>query len=85
MPLSPVYVAIANANGTEAVVAIDDPAAATIDTWTEWTMPLQGFADQGVNLGDVDSIAVGLGTKAGLAAPGGSGTIYVDDIRLLAP
>ena len=81
----PMYVAIANANGAEAIVAIDDPAAATIDTWTEWIIPLQGFADQGVNLGDVDSIAVGLGTKAGLAAPGGSGTIYVDDIRLLPP
>jgi hypothetical protein len=81
----PIYVAIANANGAEAVVANPDPAAATIDTWTEWIIPLQEFADQGVNLGDVDSIAIGLGTKSDMAAPGGSGTIYVDDIRLLAP
>jgi hypothetical protein len=30
----------------------------------------------------VNSLAIGLGTKAGVAAPGGTGTIYIDDIRL---
>jgi hypothetical protein len=30
----------------------------------------------------VDTIAVGLGDKAGVASSGGSGTIYIDDIRL---
>ncbi|MEJ2705668.1 MAG: hypothetical protein P8Z79_24795, partial [Sedimentisphaerales bacterium] len=81
----PMYVAIANSAGTEAVVANDDPAAATLDTWTEWTIPLQAFADQGINLADVDSIAVGLGTKSGTAGPGGTGTMYFDDIRLYPP
>jgi hypothetical protein len=44
--------------------------------------PLQAFADQGVNLTDVDKIAIGLGSKSGMAASGGSGTMYIDDIRL---
>jgi len=78
----PMYVAISNANGAEAVVANPDPAAATMDTWTEWIIPLQAFADQGVNLSDVDIIAIGLGTKSGMASPGGSGTVYFDDLRL---
>ena len=78
----PMYVALSNANGASAVVAHEDPGAATIDIWTEWRIPLRAFADQGVNLADVDSIAIGLGSKAGAAASGGSGTLYIDDIRL---
>jgi hypothetical protein len=79
------YVALTNANGTSAIVAHEDPAAATIEEWTEWRIPLQAFTDQGVNLSDVDSIAIGLGSKAGIASPGGSGTVYFDDIRLYPP
>ena len=78
----PLYVALSNANGALAIVAHDDPVASTIDIWTEWVIPLQAFADQNVNLSDVDSIAIGLGTKAGVATSGGSGTMYIDDIRL---
>jgi hypothetical protein len=81
----PMYVALANANGVSAVVAHDDPAAATIDVWTEWVIPLQAFADQGINLGDVDSIAIGFGAKSGIISSGGSGTVYFDDIRLYPP
>jgi hypothetical protein len=67
-------------------VAHDDNSnAATIDDWTEWRIPLQAFADQGINLTNVDKIAIGLGSKSGLASPGGSGTVYIDDIRLYRP
>jgi hypothetical protein len=78
----PMYVELTNANGASAVVSHEDLASATIDQWTEWIIPLQAFADQGINLTDVDSIAIGLGTKAGIASSGGSGTMYFDDIRL---
>ena len=78
----PLYVAASNASGAPAVVANDDPAAATINDWTEWRIPLQAFADQGINLRNVDKIAIGLGSKSGMAASGGSGTMYIDDIRL---
>ena len=77
----PLYVAVSNSAGSPAAVAHDDPVAATIDAWTEWVIPLQAFADQGINLTDVDKIAVGLGSTGGAAA-GGSGTMYIDDIRL---
>jgi len=78
----PMYVAVSNSTGTPAVVVHDDPTAATIDTWTEWVIPLKAFADQGVNLTDVDRIAIGLGTQGNLTTPGGSGKMYIDDIRL---
>jgi len=78
----PMYVAIANSSGSPAVVAHDDPGAAQINNWTQWTIPLQAFTDQGINLSNVDKIMIGLGTKGNATAPGGSGTIYVDDIQL---
>ena len=84
-PAEPLYVAVSNASGSPAVAANDDPAAATIAVWTEWRIPLQEFSDKGINLKNVDKIAIGLGNKAGVAAPGGTGTIYVDDIRLYQP
>jgi hypothetical protein len=80
----PLYVAVSNSTGAPVVVAHPDPAAAQIDTWTEWTIPLSAFSDKGINLSDVDKIAIGLGSKGGAAA-GGSGVVFVDDIRLLRP
>jgi len=81
----PLYVVVSNSAGTPAVVVHDDPAAATIDAWTEWAIPLQAFADQGINLSNVDRIAIGLGTKGNMTIPGGSGKMYIDDIRLYQP
>jgi len=78
----PLYVAVSNASGSPAIVANNNPAAATLDVWTEWRVPLQEFSNQGINLRNVDKIAVGLGTMSGMTGVGGSGTIYIDDIRL---
>jgi len=74
------YVAL---NGS-AIVTNDNPDAAQVTTWTEWTIDLQAFADQGVSLTNVNTISLGLGNKNNPAA-GGSGTMYFDDIRLYAP
>ena len=81
----PLYVAISNNTGAPAVVVHDDPAAAQINTWTEWAIPLQALADQGIVLTDVDRIAIGLGTQGNMSIPGGSGKMYFDDIRLYQP
>jgi len=74
------YVAL---NGS-AVVSHDNPKAAQTATWTRWNIDLQAFADQGVNLANVNTLALGLGNKKNPVA-GGSGTIYFDDIRLYPP
>jgi hypothetical protein len=81
----PLYVALSNSAGNPAVVVHDDPAVVQIDTWTEWIIQLQDFADQGIVLTDVDRIAIGLGTQGNMTVPRGSGKIYFDDIRLLKP
>jgi hypothetical protein len=62
----------------------DNPDAAQKGFWTEWNIDLQAFADQGVNLANVNTITLGLGNRANPVA-GGSGTMYFDDIRLYPP
>jgi len=76
----PMYVAV---NGN-AVVYHDVPNAALIDTWTEWNIDLKEFADQGINLANVDKIAIGFGDRNN-PQPAGSGRMYFDDIRLYRP
>ncbi len=70
------YVAL---NGS-ARVDNDNQDAATITSWTEWNIDLTRFADQGVNLSNVNSITLGLSSVTG-----GTGMMYFDDIRLYAP
>ncbi len=81
----PLYVAVSNIAGQPAVVVHDDANATQIDTWTEWIIPLQAFADQGIALTNVDKIAIGLGTPDNITIPGGSGKMYIDDVRLYKP
>ena len=67
------------------VVYHENPDASLIDEWTEWRIDLQAFADQGVDLANVNSIGIGIGTKGNTTTPGGLGTMYFDDIRLYQP
>ena len=75
------YVAL---NGT-AVVYHDNPAAAQINKWTQWVIPLQTFTNLGVNLSNVTSVTIGLGTRGNTTVAGGAGKMYFDDIRLNRP
>jgi hypothetical protein len=64
----------------DARVDHDDPDVATSTNWKEWNIPLQAFADQDVNLSNVNSITLGLSSVTG-----GTGKMYFDDIRLYSP
>jgi len=75
------YVAL---NGN-AVVYHEDPAVTQTTGWNEWVIGLQAFADQGVNLANVTSIAIGFGTRGNTTTAGGTGQVYFDDIRLYPP
>jgi hypothetical protein len=66
-------------NGSAAVTN-DNQNAAQRAAWTEWNIELSRFADQGVNLANVNSITLGLSSVTG-----GTGMMYFDDIRLYAP
>lgn len=78
------YVAVANSRRTPGVIYNDDPNAAKTNTWTQWSIDLQKFADQGVDLTNVDKLSIGFGDKHNRQA-GGSGLVFFDDIRLYRP
>ena len=73
----PMYVVL---NGTAAVTN-DNPNAAQVTAWTEWTIDLQAF---GVNLTNVNTITLGFGNRSNPVA-GGAGMVFFDDIRLYPP
>lgn len=79
----PMYVALEHVDGTTAVVYHDDPSATLVDTWTEWNIDLDDFT--GVNLTDVDKVAIGIGQMGNTTSPGGNGTVFFDDVRLYRP
>jgi len=78
------YVAVANATGPTAVMYHDNVNAAVIDEWTQWNIGLEEFSNAGVSLTNVDSIAIGFGNRNNPQV-GGSGLMFIDDIRLYRP
>ncbi len=63
-----------------ALVVCPDPKAITTAKWTEWRIPLRDFA--GVTVAKIRRIYIRVGDK-GSSAPGGSGQLYIDDIRVI--
>jgi hypothetical protein len=73
------YVGIEDSTGKSAFVTYSDPAATTLTTWTEWSIPLSSFP--GVNPAKVKKMYVGVGDRKN-ASPGGTGRVYFDDFRV---
>jgi hypothetical protein len=62
-----------------AIVVNPDAEAVLSPTWSQWDIPLTDFT--GVNLRAIKKMSIGVGNKTA-SQPGGSGKIYIDDIRL---
>jgi hypothetical protein len=77
----PMYVVLQDSAGISSP-AVTYPAATIIDTWTEWNIPLTSFT--GINLQAVKKLSIGVGDRDN-PKRGGSGTLYIDDIRLNRP
>ncbi|MHC4641143.1 MAG: LamG-like jellyroll fold domain-containing protein, partial [Planctomycetota bacterium] len=76
------YVALSD--GTQTVVVDHpDPCAVTLTDWQEWNIELAAFT--GLNLSNVTKVHLGVGDRVTHPYPGGSGAIYVDDIRACPP
>ncbi len=79
----PMYVVVEdNAGVSSPAIRYFNPAATTIKPWTPWNILLTDLG--GVNLKAIKKMVIGVGTR-GSTQPGGSGTLYIDDIRLLLP
>jgi hypothetical protein len=76
------YVALEDTVGNISVVEHNDVNAAVLTSWQEWNIPLTDFTT--VNLNAVKKVRIGLGDRVTQPA-GGSGAIYIDDIRACPP
>ncbi len=77
----PLYVAIEDSTGRMAVVAHPDPNAVLTTQWQRWQIPLADLRAAGVDVAAVRKLAIGAGDRNS-PKPGGTGKIYIDDIRL---
>jgi len=73
------YVALEDNASHVKVVNYPDPEAVRVAGWQEWNIELTQFA--GVNLAAVKKMYIGLGNRTSPKV-GGTGTIYIDDIRV---
>jgi len=78
----PLYVVLQDSVNKTAVVKYPNSAATTIGTWTEWNIELAQFT--GVNPRAIKKLSIGVGNRTN-PQRGGSGTLYIDDIRLYGP
>ena len=76
------YVALADSANNSATVKHPDPDAVLLDTWQEWNIDLTDFG--GVNPASIKKMSIGVGDRVTPQA-GGSGKLYIDDIRLYRP
>jgi len=76
----PLYVILEDGLGNSSTVNHEDAAAATLSTWLEWKIPLSRFSK--VTPTKIKKMSIGVG-RAGTA--GGTGTLLVDDIRVVKP
>ncbi len=80
----PLYVAVKDSLSRTKVVTHANPDAAMSNSWQEWNIDMKEFISAGLNLASVKTMYIGLGNRVSPKA-GGTGTIYIDDIRLYLP
>jgi len=78
----PIYVALEDNNGTTAEVYHGDFETPLIDTWQQWVIYLQEFSGADLDLASVKKVYIGVGNRGNTTTPGGTGTLYFDDLRL---
>jgi hypothetical protein len=73
----PMYVRLEDAAGKSVTVVNADASISLRPSWQEWAIPYSALS--GVNLGRIEKMVIGVGSKTAPKA-GGAGTVYVDDI-----
>jgi len=79
---APMYVAITDSAGRSVSISHNDPKAALVDTWTQWTIDLREFTSRGVDLVDVEALSIGFGPREMIPETGAAGLVFFDDIHL---
>jgi len=81
---APLYVGIEDSSRHLAVKTYPDNTALAATQWTAWKIPLRDFSTAGVRLTAIKKLYLGVGDRGNPVA-GGSGRLYLDDIRVTKP
>jgi hypothetical protein len=76
---APIYVTLEDTAGAMATVTHGNPAATNIESWRQWTIPLDKF--KGVDASSAAKLYIGVGD----GQPGGTGTITIADVFVVKP
>jgi hypothetical protein len=79
--VEPLYVALEDNTAKVKVITNDNSLASVEPSWQEWNIALTQFSSAGLNLKAIKKMYIGLGNRTTPKA-GGTGTIFVDDIRV---
>ncbi|MCX5643323.1 MAG: hypothetical protein NTZ17_01365 [Phycisphaerae bacterium] len=77
----PLYVGVEDSAGRIAVVVHPDTGAVLATEWQKWHIALADVRAAGVDVAAVKKMVIGVGDRKN-PKPGGTGRIYIDDIRL---
>ncbi|MEN6424451.1 MAG: GLUG motif-containing protein [Phycisphaerales bacterium] len=77
----PLYVGIEDSVGRMATVVHPDAEALLATEWQKWHIPFADLKAAGVDVAAVKKMVIGVGDREN-PQPGGTGRIYIDDIRL---
>ena len=77
----PLYVGIEDSGGRMAVVVHPDAEAVLAIEWQKWHIALGEVQAAGVDVAAVKKMVIGVGDRKN-PKPGGTGRVYIDDIRL---
>jgi len=75
------YVAVQDSAGKIKVMSNPDRTLIATGSWEKWSIPLSQLTSAGVNLNSVKKVVLGVGDRSSPTI-GGTGTLYIDDIRL---
>ena len=75
----PLYIRVEDSSGKQVVITHQNPDAVLATTWKRWNILLSDLAP--VNLDRIKKLTIGVGYPTG-GGVGGSGLIFIDDIRL---
>jgi hypothetical protein len=81
----PLYIALEDTNNIIEVAAYDDTNSLQEEMWHEWNIDLIVFADSGVDLEKIKTVYLGIGVWNNTSTKGGTGQVWLDEIRLWRP
>ena len=76
------YVTLEDDGGHAATMVHPDPDSVLTGAWLDWNIPLADLIAAGVDVTAITKMDIGVGSRDN-PQPGGTGLIYVDDIRVI--